>query len=112
MEQGLFAKCVSLKRVDIHEGVLSIGYGAFYYCPALEEIVLPSTLQSVEEQVFWGCSSLKKLTVCSETAPMCSRNIADNGVYARCVLYVPAGCVGEYGFARVWNKFENVEEIQ
>ena len=42
---------------------------------------------------------------------MCSRDIADAGVYANAVLYVPQGCVGEYGFARVWSKFENVEEI-
>jgi hypothetical protein len=42
---------------------------------------------------------------------MAMRDVADATVYANTVLYVPQGCVGEYGFARVWNKFDNVEEI-
>ena len=92
-------------------GALSVGYGAFYYCPSLSEIHLPGSLQSVEEQVFRGCSALRRLEIDAEAAPMCTRDIADAGVYANAVLYVPQGCVGEYGFARVWSKFENVEEM-
>jgi hypothetical protein len=38
-------------------------------------------------------------------------DIADAGVYSGTMLRVPAGKVGEYGFARVWEKFGNVEEI-
>ena len=97
--------------MDIHEGVLSVGYGAFYYCHSLEELTLPSTVQSVEEQVLRGCASLKRLNVLAQAAPMCSRDIADAAVYSNAILCVPQDCVGEYGFARVWSKFDNVEEL-
>ena len=46
-----------------------------------------------------------------EAAPMCSADIADADVYATAVLRVPQGCVGEYGFARIWERFGNVEEL-
>ena len=46
----------------------------------------------------------------STVAPMCSRDIADAKVYSDATLYVPKDCVGEYGFARIWDKFANVEE--
>ena len=46
-----------------------------------------------------------------EAAPMCNGDIADADVYARTMLLVPTGKVGEYGFARVWERFGNVEEI-
>ena len=36
---------------------------------------------------------------------------ADADVYARTLLRVPQGRVGEYGFARVWERFGNVEEM-
>ena len=42
---------------------------------------------------------------------MCSGEIADAAVYAKAVLRVATGLVGEYGFARVWEHFANVEEF-
>ena len=57
------------------------------------------------------CRALKELHVLCEAAPMCSADIADADVYATTVLRVPQGCVGEYGFARVWERFGNVEEL-
>lgn len=95
----------------MHSGVLSVGYGAFYGCTGIEEIALPASVVSVEEQAFRGCASLKILRVESTAAPMCRRDIADATVYAAAKLIVPQGCVGEYGFANVWDKFENVEEF-
>ena len=41
---------------------------------------------------------------------MCSGDIADAQVYSSATLFVPKGAVGEYGFARVWERFGNVEE--
>ena len=36
----------------------------------------------------------------------CDKVVIDNAL-----LLVPAGKVGEYGFARVWERFGNIEEI-
>ena len=110
-DQGVVANCVSLQSVKLHDGVLSIGYGAFYNCTSLEQIVVPQAVVSVGDQAFRGCSSLKELRVLCEAAPMCSGEIADAAVYAKATLRVPAGLVGEYGFARIWEHFENIEEF-
>ena len=65
---------------------------------------------NVGDQAFRSCSSLKELHVASPAAPMCSGDIADAGVYSSTTLFVPQGAVAEYGFARVWDRFGNIEE--
>jgi hypothetical protein len=111
LDQGVLANCTSLESVTLHDGVLSIGYGAFYNCSSLESVTLPPAVVNVGDQAFRSCKSLKELRVMCEAAPMCSADIADADVYARTLLLVPSGKVGEYGFARVWERFGNVEEI-
>lgn len=111
LDQGVLANCQSLRSVALHEGVLSIGYGAFYNCSSLQTLTLPSAVVSVGDQALRGCSGLKELRVMCGAAPMCSADIADANVYANALLRVPAGLVGEYGFARIWDRFANVEEI-
>ena len=111
LDQGVLANCTSLVSAMLHDGVLSIGYGAFYNCSSLESVTLPAAVVNVGDQAFRSCKSLKELCVMCEAAPMCSADIADADVYATTVLRVPQGCVGEYGFARVWERFGNVEEM-
>ena len=112
LDQGVLANCTSLKGVQLHDGVLSIGYGAFYNCSVIEEITVPQAVVSVGDQAFRSCRALKRLRVLCDAAPMCSGDIADADVYSRTLLLVPQGKVGEYGFARVWDRFGNVEEIK
>jgi hypothetical protein len=111
LDQGVLANCTSLESVDLHDGVLSIGYGAFYNCSAIECVALPSAVVNVGDQAFRSCRALKEIRVLCEAAPMCSGDIADADVYARALLRVPQGKVGEYGFAPVWERFGNVEEM-
>jgi hypothetical protein len=111
LDQGVLANCTSLKKVALHDGVLSIGYGAFYNCSAIESITVPAAVVNVGDQAFRSCRALKELRVMCEAAPMCSADIAHADVYSRTLLLVPQGKVGEYGFARVWDRFGNVEEI-
>ncbi len=42
----------SVSRINIPEGVKSIGYGAFYHCEALADIALPATIETVEPKAF------------------------------------------------------------
>lgn len=111
LDQGVLANCTSLRNVLLHDGVLSIGYGAFYNCCAIEEITLPHAVVNVGDQAFRSCKVLKRLRVLCDAAPMCSGDIADADVYSRTLLLVPQGKVGEYGFAPVWERFGNVEEL-
>lgn len=52
----------TITKVVIPEGVEEIGPFAFAYLTALEEVVLPSTLQKIQYNAFEGCTSLKKVT--------------------------------------------------
>ena len=52
-----FADCESLKKIKIPEGVVRIGEGAFKDS-ALERIILPKSLEVIEEDAFSGCDNI------------------------------------------------------
>ena len=78
-----FAECDSLKTVNIHNDLVSVGYGAFceshnlesvtfakverienqafYDCPSLKEVVLPDSAFTLGEYAFYECVSLEKI---------------------------------------------------
>ncbi len=56
----------TISRVVIPEGVEKIGAYAFANLTALEEVVLPSTLEAIEYGAFFGCSSLQKISFSGE----------------------------------------------
>jgi len=58
-----FYNCGSLQSIDWGENPVlkTIGYGAFKNCSSLKEMVLPSTVTSVESAAFQYCSSIKKM---------------------------------------------------
>lgn len=51
---GMFSHCTALQKVNIPEGVITIGKNAFAGCSALKEVTLPATLQTVENEAFLG----------------------------------------------------------
>lgn len=59
IEPQAFYKARSLKTIDFAEGLISIGYEAFYYCDTLQSISLPSTLRSVGSKAFGDCKMIK-----------------------------------------------------
>lgn len=52
----------TLKKVTIHEGLITLGSGAFSYCEQLEEVNLPASLTE-GYSAFQGCTSLSKVTL-------------------------------------------------
>jgi len=56
----------TITKVTIPEGIEKIGAYAFANLTALEEIVLPSTMEFIEYGAFYGCTSLKTITFSGE----------------------------------------------
>ena len=61
---GPLKRCGDLRKVTISEGIYKIGANAFYYCGSLERVILPSTLENIDDSnpVFEACSKLEIIT--------------------------------------------------
>ncbi|MBO5415241.1 MAG: leucine-rich repeat protein [Clostridia bacterium] len=60
---GAFKDCVYLEKIEISDGVKSIGKNAFEGCTALKEIVIPESVTEIGEYAFWNCSSLTEVKI-------------------------------------------------
>ena len=56
-----FSGCNRLVDVQLNEGLLVIGAGAFEQCTALRSVTLPSTVTELGYQAFCSCNSLAEL---------------------------------------------------
>ena len=55
----MFYEANKLTEVLLPEGLTEIVKGAFAYCESIRHMVIPSTVESIADDVFDGCSSLK-----------------------------------------------------
>ena len=90
----------TITKVVIPEGVEKINAYAFANLTALEEIVLPSTLHSIEYGAFYGCVSLQKITFSGEN----NLQIINQHAFEYCdlqgTLDLSGACViSDYAFA-------------
>lgn len=58
-----FAKCETLEHVIIHEGVRTIGDGAFSFCGNLCTITLPTSLRIIGDLAFSNCPRLEAINI-------------------------------------------------
>ena len=72
----------TITKVILPEGVEKIGAYAFANLTALEEIVLPSTLQAIEYGAFYGCGNLQKITFSGEN----NLQIISKSAFEKCDL--------------------------
>lgn len=57
-----FYNCTGLKSVIFSDSLLHIGYSAFENT-SIETVTLPSSITSMDESVFYGCTKLTKVTI-------------------------------------------------
>lgn len=60
-----FYGCKNLESAVLEEGVKTL-WGTFAQCPALETVVIPSTMEQISRSTFHGCVSLKDVWIYSE----------------------------------------------
>ncbi len=85
-----FYYCTAMEAVVIPEGVTSIGDWAFAGCISLKEVVIPASVTSIGKGAFNGCTALTKVTFAGENV----KSIADyafNDCSALETLALPEG---------------------
>lgn len=58
-----FSKCSSLSSITIPDSVMSIGINAFEYCTSLESVTIPNNMTSIGAYIFRGCTNLASITI-------------------------------------------------
>ena len=53
----------AIRKVELGNGVISIGAEAFQYCYSLSSITIPDSVTSIGNDVFRGCDSLSSITI-------------------------------------------------
>ncbi|MBQ2433503.1 MAG: leucine-rich repeat domain-containing protein, partial [Clostridia bacterium] len=60
---GAFGYCEALEKIDLPEGMKSLGQLMFIGCKALQEIEIPETVRTIGANAFTDCAGLKTLTL-------------------------------------------------
>ena len=76
--QGGFRGCDNLVYVTLSEGYRVLEKSAFENCTALETLILPDTLETVEENAFLGCH-IRQL-VLGKGLTLCDADLSDGSI--------------------------------
>ena len=106
-----FFNCPQLRRVIIPSTVTSIGNRSFKDCPLMADIIIPENVQSIGVYAFDGCTALTDITCLATTPPTISYDTFTESQYRDGNLYVPYGCYNLYWNAPNWEYFRNVFEL-
>ena len=97
-----FYNCYSLSSVTIPNGVTSIGTQAFYGC-TLSSVVIPDGVTSINSKTFYNCTGVRYYDFTHHTTvPTLSNTDAFNGIAADCEIRVPAALADEWKAATNW----------
>ena len=128
-----FRYCNNLSEIKLPEGLEIIGGEAFIDA-AITEIVIPSTVTTIESMAFHGCNGLTSVTIpqrvtsigyntfsnCSyltdvyclaETVPTTESNAFNNSNIENATLHVPTGCADAYN-VEPWSNFGTIVEME
>ena len=67
----------SVQKIEIGNGITSIGNSAFYSCYSLASITIPNGITSIGDSAFYSCYSLASITI-----PNGVTNIVDSAFYS------------------------------
>ncbi len=108
----VFRDCRLLEKVELPEGMESLGTYAFSEIYKVKEITLPSTVASLGSYCFRSCTGLETVTCLAQTPPTASASSVFNNDTYNGTLYVPYGKKADYAAHAVWGKFANIIELE
>ena len=119
---GEFAIPESVTNNGTTYTVTEIAVGTFENNTNLTDVTIPSTIKSIGDKAFAGCSNLKTITVNIETPIDLSganthktrgdgSSVFEGVDKETCILYVPENGVELYKTVAVWKDFKNILAI-
>lgn len=96
----------SIVKLEISNGISSIGKNAFANCIKLNTITLPNSLEIIDENAFNGCRTLYDIYCYAKMPP-----IADESSFINYNAYVYVPCESQryYQADMIWRKFKNLQ---
>ena len=98
-----FYYCPSLASITIPEGVTFIGNNAFQNCYSLASITIPGSVTSIGNNAFYNCYGMRyyDFTACPSVPALSSTN-AFTGISSDCQMLIPAALFDEWSAATNW----------
>lgn len=96
----------SVQKIEIGNGITSIGNSAFYSCYSLASITIPNGITSIGDSTFHNCRGVAfyDFTACTTVPTLASTN-AFTGIPADCQICVPASLVDAWKAATNWSNY-------
>ena len=110
---GTYFKSTAITAFDELEyftSLTSLPNTAFYGCSSLASITLPSSVSALGNGSFYNCFNLATMTLYAETPPTVGTNAFKN-VPTSIIVHVPCGDYNAYHTANGWSEFITVMEF-
>lgn len=96
----------SVKRVEIGDGVTSIGNHVFRNCSSLASVTIPDSVTSIGTSAFQNCGGVAFYDFSNHTAvPTLANTNAFANIAADCQIRVPASLVDAWKVATNWSTY-------
>ena len=89
----------------IPEGVESLEFASFSWCPNLTRVEFPTSFKKSSDVILYRCPALTEVT-CKAATPPSVRGFHNGTPVASCTLKVPAASVSEYETTPIWKDFK------
>jgi hypothetical protein len=105
--------CVSIPPIIYNGGipysVQSIRYGAFAGYNQLDYLIIPSSVEYIEDSAFQGCYNINYIKLESEYLPGLIGNVFESEVYQRAAVHIPDSDTAR-GFVQIsgWGQFQHI----
>lgn len=110
LPDSTFRECDNLAMINsdnigefnIPSGVITLGYGLFTSCYALQYLIIPSTVTTIEKNILQGCRDV--LVVCNAVNPPALTDTLGGSIAQ---IRVPSASVEAYKSASGWSQYAN-----
>ena len=106
-----FFNCPQLTNVILPSTITAIGNRSFKDCPLLKSITIPENVKSIGVYAFDGCTALIDITCLATEPPTIDYTTFTEDHYKGANLYVPYSCYNAYVYAPVWELFCDIFEL-